>query len=294
MEKRNFFYLLIAIIFSVSTAEAEQPNLLIFAGAASKPPAEEIIKIFSQEKKVKVDITFGGSGFVLAQMKIAQRGDLYFPGSSDFMEKAKRENLVYGPTEKIIAYLLPAINVPRGNPKQIKRLRDLAKPGRRIGIADPETVCVGTNAVEVIEKNLAGEEKERFRQNIVAMVESCEKTANIVALRSVDAVLGWEVFAKWDPQRIETVLLRPEEIPRLGYLSIAVSTFTKNRKLAEDLLAFITSPIAQKIFQKHGYLTTVEETKKFTLAHVPIGGEYIIPAGWKRRGSFPEHSKEQR
>ena len=243
---------------------------------------------------MKVDITFGGSKFVLAQMKIARRGDLYFPGSSDFMEKAKRENLVYGPTEKIIAYLLPAINVPRGSPKQIKNLRDLTKPGLRVGMADPETVCVGTYAVEVIEKNLGGDEKERLRRNIVAMVESCEKTANSVALRSVDAVLGWEVFTKWDPPRIETVLLRPEEIPRLGYLPIAVSTFTQNRKLAEDLLAFFTSPIAQKIFQRYGYLTTAEETKKSTLAHVPIGGEYIIPAGWKRRGSSAELSKEQR
>lgn len=276
--------LLISFFSLLSPLCAAASSLLIFAGAASKPPAEEIIKIFAQQKRVKVDITFGGSGFVLAQMKIAQKGDLYFPGSSDFMEKAKREKLIYAESEKIIAYLLPAINVPRGNPKQIKALRDLAKPRLRIGIADPETVCVGTYAVEVIERNLPAEEKERVRKNIVAMVESCEKTANIVALKSVDAVIGWDVFAKWDPQRIETVFLPPEEIPRLGYLPIAVSSFTKNRRLAEELLIFFASPIAQNIFRKHGYLTTIEEAQKFTKADVPVGGEYILPESWQRKG----------
>lgn len=294
MTKKISWLLIIWSLFLSSHLYAAESSLLVFAGAASKPAAEEIIKIFSQEKRVKVDITFGGSGFVLAQMKIAQKGDLYFPGSSDFMEKAKREKLVYPESERIIAYLLPALNVPRGNPKQIKSLRDLAKPGLRIGIADPETVCVGTYAVEVIERNLAGEEKERVRKNIVAMVESCEKTANIVALKSVDVVIGWEVFGKWDPQRIETVLLRPEEIPRLGYLPVGISSFTKNRRLAEELLIFFTSPIAQNIFRKHGYLTTVEEAKKFAIPHVPVGGEYALPKYWLRKGIFRIHSKGEK
>ena len=152
---------------------------------------------------MKVLATFGGSGFVLSQMKLARKGDVYFPGSSDFMEKAKKEGLVFPETEKIIAYLVPAINVQRGNPRAdpfFKRFAATrASSGhRRTG----QAYASGTYAVEVVEKNFNPQERGLFRRNLVTMVESCEKTANLISLKAVDAVLGWEVFESWDPERI--------------------------------------------------------------------------------------------
>lgn len=264
-------------------ARASSDALLIFAGAAGKPPTEEAARTFGQRAKVQVRVTFGGSGFVLSQMKLSRRGDVYFPGSSDFMEKAKREKLVVPETERIITYLVPAINVQKGNPRNIHSLRDLLKPGLRLAIADPEGVCVGTYAVEVVEKNLRGDERERFRKNLVTTVESCEKTANIISLKGVDAVLGWRVFQHWDPERIETVLLKPEEIPRIGYIPAAVSAFTKNRGLAEHFVGFLAQTEAKEIFRKHGYLMNVGEARKYALPETAVGGEYVLPGSWKRR-----------
>jgi molybdate transport system substrate-binding protein len=265
-------------------ARASSDTLLIFAGAASKPPTEEAARTFGQKAKVQVRVTFGGSGFVLSQMKLSRMGDVYFPGSSDFMEKAKREKLVFPETGRIISYLVPAINVQKGNPRNIRSLRDLLNPGLRLAIADPEGVCVGTYAVEVVEKNLRGDERERFRKNLVTTVESCEKTANIISLKGVDAVVGWRVFQHWDPERIETILLKPEEIPRIGYIPAAVSAFTRNRELAEDFIRFLTQTDGKEIFRKHGYLMDVGEARKYALPETPVGGEYVLPGSWKRRG----------
>ncbi len=258
-------------------------SLLIFAGAASKPPTEEAAALFTRNTGVDVKITFGGSGFVLSQMKLARRGDVYFPGSSDFMEKAKREKLVLPETEKIVAYLIPAINVQRGNPHRIQSLRELLKPGLRLAIAEPKSVCLGIYAVEVIERNLTPEERKQFRKNLATTVESCEKTANIISLKAVDAVLGWEVFQYWDPQRIETVLLKPAEIPRIGYLPAAVSKFAQDRNRAEKFVQFLTSPESKAIFKKYGYSMNLDEARKFTLPDTPVGGEYSIPEEWKRQ-----------
>lgn len=261
---------------------ASSGSLMIFAGAASKPPTEEVARIYKQEKGVGVQVTFGGSGFVLSQMKLARKGDIYFPGSSDFMEKAKRDRVVFPETERIVAYLIPAINVQKGNPRKIQSLKDLLKPGLRLAIADPESVCVGTYAVEVIEKNLSPEERALFRKNLVTTVESCEKTANIISLKGVDAVIGWEVFRSWDPERIETVLLKPEEVPRIGYIPAAVSRFTGNRPAAEEFLNFLISPKSKDIFKRHGYLMSLEEARKYTLPATPVGGEYSLPREWRR------------
>jgi molybdate transport system substrate-binding protein len=276
--------LTIAILFVISLhTQSASAKLLLFAGAASKPATEEVVKAFQEKFKISADVIFGGSGFVLSQMKLSRRGDIYFPGSSDFMEVAKREGLVYPESEKIVAYLVPAINVQKGNPRGIRSLKDLARKGARLAIANPEMVCVGTYAVEIIERNLNLQEKESFRRNLVNYTESCEKTANVISLRAVDAVIGWRVFQYWDPERIETVYLKPEEIPRIGYIPVAISKFTQDRALAQKFIDFIISPQGKSIFRKYRYLMDLQEACRFTKPDTPVGGEYVLPKEWRTR-----------
>ena len=281
MKEKIFVLSLFFIMLAASNAHSSSNEILIFAGAASKPATEEVIRVFEEKTGVTVRILFGGSGFVLSQMKLAKRGDLYFPGSSDFMEIAKKGNLVFPDSERIVVYLIPAINVQRGNPKGIHSLQDLTRNGIRLAIANPETVCVGTYAVEIIEKNLTSTEKKNFKRNLVNYTESCEKTANVISLKAVDAVMGWRVFQYWDPERIETVYLKPEEIVRIGYIPIAVSRFTKNRKVAEEFIDFLLSSEGKTIFKKYQYLMNPEEARRFATSSTPIGGEYKLPQDWK-------------
>jgi len=288
MKEKIFVFPVFFIMLAVSYAHSSPNEILIFAGAASKPATEEVIRTFEERTGVTARILFGGSGFVLSQMKLAKRGDLYFPGSSDFMEIAKKENLVYSDSERIVAYLIPAINVQKGNPKEIHSLQDLTRNGIRLAIANPETVCVGTYAVEIIEKNLTSTEKKNFKRNLVNYTESCEKTANVISLKAVDAVMGWRVFQYWDPERIETVYLKPEEIVRIGYIPIAVSRFTKNRKVAERFIDFLLSSEGKTIFKQFRYLMDPEEARRFATSSTPIGGEYKLPHDWK-----PTNRKEE-
>jgi molybdate transport system substrate-binding protein len=256
-------------------------KILIFAGAASKPATEEVIKTFQDKFGIPIDVSFGGSGFVLSQMKLTKKGDLYFPGSSDFMEVAKKGGLVFPETERIVVYLLPAINVQKGNPKRIYSLKDMTKDGIRVAIANPEFVCVGTYAVEIIERNLTPIEKERFKKNLVNYTESCEKTANVISLKAVDAVIGWRVFQYWDPERIETIYLKPDEIPRVGYISIAISKFTQDKIPAQRFIDFLISPQGKTIFRKYHYLMDIQEARYFTRPDTPVGGEYMLPNEWR-------------
>ncbi len=272
---------LFLILFLIQNSHSSSKGLLIFAGAASKPATEEITKIFKDQTGIPADTIYGGSGFVLSQMKLAKKGDLYFPGSSDFMEVAKKDGLVFPETEKIIVYLVPAINVQKGNLKRIYSLKDLTKDGIRVAIANPEFVCVGTYAVEIIEKNLNPIEKEKLKKNLVNYTESCEKTANAISLKAVDAVLGWRVFQYWDPERIETIYLKPDEIPRVGYISIAISKFTQDKILSQKFIDFILSTQGKTIFRKYHYLMDLEEARRFTRPDTPVGGQYVLPNKWR-------------
>ena len=281
MKKGTLFIAIFLTFFFIQKVQSSPTRMLIFAGAASKPATEETVRIFQERFGIPVDVIFGGSGFVLSQMKLTKRGDLYFPGSSDFMEVAKREGLVFSDSEKVVVYLVPAINVQKGNPKGIHTIKDLTKGGVRVAIANPETVCVGTYAVEIVEKNLDPSYKEKFKKNLVNYTESCEKTANIISLKAVDAVLGWRVFQYWDPERIETIYLKPEEIPRIGFIPIAISKFTRDKALAQKFVDFLFSPDGKTIFRKYHYLMDLPEALQFTKPNTPVGGEYVLPDEWR-------------
>lgn len=258
-----------------------QDSILIFAGAASKPALEEIARKFEEETKIKVHINFGGSGFVLSQMMLSKKGDIYFPGSSDFMEKAKSLGVVFPETERKIVYLVPAIVVQKGNPKNIKTLKDLTKDGIKIVIANPHDVCVGLYAVEIIEENLNEQEKLKLRKNIVNYAESCEKTATAISLKTADVAIGWRVFKYWDEENIDIVPLKKGEINRIGYIPIAISKFTKNKELAMKFIEFVSSNKGKSIFSKHNYFTTPEDAFKWIGEKKQVGGEYKLPDNWK-------------
>lgn len=276
--------LLIGLVLGLSAwlTRADE-NLLIYAGAASMPPTEEVVRAYEQKTGSKVDVVFGGSGFVLAQMKLAKRGDLYFPGSSDYMEKARRDGDVFAETEQIIVYLVPSINVQKGNPRNIHTLRDLTRPGLRVAIANPEGVCVGAYAVEIMEKAFTAAEKEAFRNNLANYTASCSRTATAISLKQADAVIGWRVFEYWDPQRIETIPLAKEEVQRVGYIPIAVSKYTQNRDRAQAFIDFLSGPEGQAIFAKYSYFATPQEAFSWLGTEKPVGGEYLVPQDWLNR-----------
>lgn len=276
MAKKRLIILIgfITIIFS-SSASAE--TLTGFIGSVTKPVMEKIITLYQEKTNVEVIVQYGGSGTLLSQMKLSQMGDIYLAGSPDFMEKAKKEKIVDPASIKIVAYLIPSINVQKGNQKKILSLRDLTREDIQLVIANPQTVCVGLYAIEVFETNKLS---DLIKPRIKSYTESCEKTANLIALGGADAVMGWEVFANWEPDKIETILLKPEEIPRISYIAIAVSTFAKNKKLAEDFVNFVVSSAGKKKFKEKGYLTDEQDARKYAPQAV-IGGEYILPQGWK-------------
>lgn len=275
---------LVCILISSSSEKCvAKDSLMVFAGAASKPPTEEAAKAFENKTGIKVDLIFGGSGYVLSQMMLGKKGDIYFPGSSDYMELARKKDAVFPESEKIVVYLVPAINVQKGNPKNIKTLKDLTRPGLKVAIANPEGVCVGAYAVEIVESLFTPEEKELFKKNLINYTESCEKTATAVSLKAADAVVGWRVFHYWDPERIETIPLDKSQVIRIGYIPIAIAKFTSNRPLAQQFIDFLLSEDGKNIFQKYHYFMSADEAVAWIGEKRPVGGEYTIPQDWLKK-----------
>ncbi|NOR49640.1 MAG: molybdate ABC transporter substrate-binding protein [Desulfuromonadales bacterium] len=268
--------LAVFLMLSISTTfSATAKPVVVFAGSASQPPLEEAAKAFEEKFDIPITLHLGGSGAMLSQILLSGQGDLYIPGSPDYMDKARELDLIDG-DETNLAYLIPAILVSKGNPLQIRTLKDLTRPGVRVGIAEPESVCVGLYAVEIVQTNNLA---DKIRPNLRGQVESCAKTAAMLPLGTVDAVLGWREFATWNPQAMEAILLKPKEIPRLAYIPAARLRHAANPDDAEAFVAYLKSEDGQAIFHKWGYFTEEKDARKLA-PEARIGGTYDLPEGW--------------
>ncbi|MEW5767446.1 MAG: molybdate ABC transporter substrate-binding protein [bacterium] len=241
----------------------QQNSLHVFAGAAGKPAIEEAVRLFEEDYQVKVDVTYGGSGEVLSQILLSQRGDVYIPGSDDYMDKAENKGVVDGRTRRIICDLKPSIVIRKANPKGINELEDLTQPGLKIAIGTPGAVCLGDIALEVFRQ--AGIE-EKVAPNIVTYAHNCQHLLTLLKLKQVDAIIGWDFYEHLAPQEVEGVEL-PQEIAQSRNIPAAVISFSKQKKLADKFVRFITGAKGKEIFEKYGYTIVSKRNRSATDAH---------------------------
>jgi ABC-type glycerol-3-phosphate transport system substrate-binding protein len=62
----------------------------------------------------------------------------------------------------------------------------------------------------------------------------------------------------------------------LSFISISIPVFTKDVELSKKFIDFVTSKTGLAIYEKHGYITSLEKAKEFS-PKASIGGEYQLP-----------------
>jgi molybdate transport system substrate-binding protein len=97
-----------------SPAIAEKDEIRFFCGAAVKVPMDEIIQSYEKDKGIRVNVIYSGSGVLLSQMELSKRGDVYLCGSPDYITIGEEKGLLIKGTDRLVAYLVPAIIVPQG------------------------------------------------------------------------------------------------------------------------------------------------------------------------------------
>ncbi len=275
------FILLVAIVSS-PLCHASEP-LMVFCGAAFKQPMEQVAKAFSEKTEVKVMVTYGGVGTLLSQIILTKQGDLLIVPSEFIMQKARSKGVILPGSVQSLAYVAPAINVRKGNPKNIKSLGDLARPSIRVAIANPELVFIGMLAVEIVQRSsLSADEVKQLQKNIVTYPEDYNKLAATLMLGNADAIIGLHNLSEWYPQKVDTVKLKTGEVRRIGAGQVAILKNSRNIPQAEKFKKFIVSSEGQKIFARFNYFPTEQDAFRWIGAKKPVGGERPAPLDWKK------------
>ncbi|ABM80246.1 molybdate ABC transporter substrate-binding protein [Hyperthermus butylicus] len=231
-------------------------TLHVYLCAAGREAWEKVITLFEEETGIKVDVVYGSSGELLARIAAGAPADVYAPASPRYMIEAVERGLVDPSTVRPVAFLIPVIAVPAGNPANVRSIYDLARPGVKVALADTRAAAIGAHSVEILRR--AGI-LDDVMDNVVAYADTFTRLVSLVVTGAVDATIAWHAIKYWYPDRVETIPL-PSNLVNASWIPIAVTTHSKNPDTALRFVEFVTTdPRARKVFLELGYIVDVKE-----------------------------------
>lgn len=253
----GLLYMLAGFVLSLSAAAqdkaATQEILNAYGPGGPAPAMKEAAAAFEKKAGIKVNVTAGPTSHWLNKAKAD--ADLVFSGSETMMT-----DFVYAMDGQLShfkvtpLYLRPlSILVRPGNPKKIRGVDDILKPGIKVLVVNG----AGQNGVW---EDMAGRKGDigtviALRKNIVAYAKnSAEARQAWNDNKDIDAWLIWNIWQVATPHLADVV---PIERDYLIYRDsgIAITQRAEGKQSAKAFVDYLLSDEGAKIFAKWGWMT---------------------------------------
>ncbi|MBN8601681.1 MAG: molybdate ABC transporter substrate-binding protein [Planctomycetes bacterium] len=224
---------------------SDVPELNIYAGSMLRPAIEDSIIAFEAREGVKVSRTYNGCGILVAQMKAGQIPDAYFACDLEFMSQVT--DIFPEATEVSQNELV--IMVPKGNPKNIASLRDLTKPGLRVGIGHEKQCAMGW-----ITQNTFRESglQQELMSNVAVQTPTGDMLVNQLRTGALDAAVAYLSNAAGAAEFLDAIEI--QGIPcSTATQPWSVAKNSKYPLLADRLFQRICSAESQDVFEAEGF-----------------------------------------
>jgi molybdate transport system substrate-binding protein len=243
---------------------AEQEPLLCYVGGTMRPAMERLAADYEKETGQKVLIDYAGSGELFIKIDQTRTGDLFVKHDPYQAAVMKKGLATRGWT---VASLRPVIVVPRGNPRNVRGFRDLAKPDMRLVFSHPVYSTAGWIISAVAQK---GEMTAALQSNIVSRTRGGGEAANAVTLGTADAAICWDAVAHLRRETLMAVPIEDVLMPRrdvdavttatygrinMDYIAVTVALlkFSKQPQAATAFAEYLTSPHAAEVWKQFGF-----------------------------------------
>lgn len=224
---------------------SEQPELTLYAGSMLRPAIEQAITAFEAREGVRVTRVYNGCGILVAQMKAGQVPDSYFACDSEFMNQVKD----LFPISHSVSQNELVILVKKGNPFEINSLKDLSRPGLRVGIGHEKQCAMGWITQRTFaESGLQAE----LMKNVVVQTPTGDMLVNQMRSGSLDAAVAYLSNAAGSSEFLDAIRIRgiPCSVATQPY---AVAKESAHRQLGERLLRTIREDSSREKFTSEGF-----------------------------------------
>jgi molybdate transport system substrate-binding protein len=231
-------------------AKTAKSALMLYVAAGLKPAMDDLVAAYTAKTGAQVQCDYGGSGMLISRLRLARQGDLFFPGDLWYLELAEKDDLIASKTT--VCYFVPVILVEKGNPKGIRGLKDLVRPGIRLGLGNPKTCQCGRTAEALFARN--GIATEAVQKNLAFSSVTVNELGIQVTLGGLDAAIVWDVTAAYYADKADAVAIPPAE-NEVSNVAVGLLKSSADPAAAKQFVDFLLSPEGQAIFRKHHYQT---------------------------------------
>lgn len=227
---------------------AEKYDLYVYSAGAVSPPLRDAISVFENKFGVRCNLKVGKPGDLLAEIAESKSGDVISCGAEYILDEAEDRGLIVKGSRRSLGFRRSVIIVPLGNPAGIHSLNDLCREGVRIGIAVDG--CLKGVWDDIASK--AGL-TDQIRRNITHHADACGSLMGLIHSDKVDAIFGWNAFQNVWPDTCEVIEL-PHELQVFRSTVVAMVSYTKNARLSQKFIDFLTSSDVRKIYSSWGWI----------------------------------------
>lgn len=229
---------------------AAAQELTVLAASSLTEAFEEIAGVFEQNEGVDVLLSFDGSSTLATQITQGAPADVFASADEAQMQNVVDEGLTARKPEIFTGNRLVLITPADST---ITGLEQLAEPGTRLVLADPE-VPVGNYAREALEK-MNGAYGAGFSERVLANLVSEEPNVRQVSLRvelgEADAAIVYATDAAV-AENINVIEI-PDELNVLATYPIAPLAESAQPELAGAFVDLVLSDEGQTILTERGF-----------------------------------------
>jgi molybdate transport system substrate-binding protein len=238
-----------------STGGGGGSTLTVLAASSLTDAFGELAKIFEERNSgTEVRLSFESSSTLLIQIQQGAPADVFASAAQEEMNAAVEDGLVAGEPE-IFVRNREVVMVPKDNPANIESMRDLAKPGIKLVLAE-DRVPAADYALEILGKANA-EYGSNFKQDVLSNVVSREADVRAsvgrVALGDADATFGYASDYTPDIRDQVRVIQIPENLNIIATYPIATLKDAQSPELAQEWVDLVVSDVGRRVLGKWGF-----------------------------------------
>ena len=222
-------------------------KLTILCGGSFRPPLEALASKFHESSGIEAELSFGQSEDLLPQIKVGKVGDI-FVTHDPYLEYTKDAGALMEGVH--VGYVAPVLVVPKGNPAGVERIEDLARPGLKVALPNPEYSTCGEMLAKLLE---AKGIKEAVLSNAGgAVFRSHSETGTALTVGGREAGVMWNGTAYTFRDDLD-IVPTPYEYDETIKVWVMGLSYTKNEAAVRGLLDFARSE-GTGIFAEYGYV----------------------------------------
>lgn len=234
---------------STAAVPADEP-LRVAAAASLREALSAMAEEFTRAGGGEVELTFGSSGQLLAQIRNGAALDVFISAAHSEIDALARDGLIVPASRRIVAANALVLIAPVEARAGITRFEDLPRPAlRRLAIGAPATVPAGRYAQQVLsalrlEAALAGR---------IVHATNVRQVLDYVERGEVDAGIVYASDARSAGDRVRIVAIAdPRWHQPIEYPAVVLRA-AKSSAAAERFVQFVQRPESRQVFDRLGF-----------------------------------------